>query len=59
MSELQAQQSALHDTTTVNLARVPCVTGKFCLNNEFLYIVAIGNPERNMRKASHCGSKQQ
>jgi len=22
-------------------------------------IVAIGNPERHMRKASHCGSKQQ
>jgi len=21
--------------------------------------VAIGNPERHMRKASHCGSKQQ
>jgi len=22
-------------------------------------VVAIGNPERHMRKASHCGSKQQ
>jgi len=22
-------------------------------------IVAIGNPEQHMRKASHCGSKQQ
>jgi len=23
------------------------------------HTVAIGNPERHMRKASHCGSKQQ
>jgi len=23
------------------------------------YFVAVGNPERHMRKASHCGSKQQ
>jgi len=23
------------------------------------HFVAIGNPERHMRKASHCGSKQQ
>jgi len=24
----------------------------------FLPILAIGNPERHVRKASHCGSKQ-
>jgi len=24
-----------------------------------VYTAAIGNPERHMRKASHCGSKQQ
>jgi len=24
-----------------------------------IYIVAIGKPERQVRKASHCGSKQQ
>jgi len=23
-----------------------------------MHTVAIGNPERHMRKASHCGSKQ-
>jgi len=28
-------------------------------NNDFLSSVAIGKPERNVRKASHCGSKQQ
>jgi len=27
--------------------------------NHYLRIVAIGSPERHMRRASHCGSKQQ
>jgi len=27
--------------------------------DQHVCIVAIGNPERHMRKASHCGSKQQ
>jgi len=27
--------------------------------NKEVSSVAIGNPERHMRKASHCGSKQQ
>jgi len=30
-----------------------------CQNFGAEAIVAIGNPERHMRKASHCGSKQQ
>jgi len=29
------------------------------MNNFFHDIVAIGNPEQHMRKASHCGNKQQ
>jgi len=28
-------------------------------DNIFNDTVAIGNPERHVRKASHCGSKQQ
>jgi len=31
----------------------------FVLKCVLVNIVAIGNPERHMRKASHCGSKQQ
>jgi len=35
---------------------------KFCVHSWALRgvaTVAIGNPERQVRKASHCGSKQQ
>ena len=31
----------------------------FCDKYLMMYIVAIGNPERHVRKASHRGSKQQ
>jgi len=29
------------------------------INEKICSSVAIGNPERHMRKASHCGSKEQ
>jgi len=51
-----------------------CVCAIYTMHTAFMYVsmiwkeqvydvkcdtVAIGNPERHMRKASHCGSKQQ
>jgi len=35
------------------------VAQKYELNMDFQSTVAIGYPERHVRKASHCGSKQQ
>jgi len=32
---------------------------RFICVGRFVSTVAIGNPERHVRKASHCGSKQQ
>jgi len=35
------------------------LTTTFCLKDVDIAIVAIGKPERQLRKASHYGSKQQ
>jgi len=43
-------------------SHVLCVKGELRTTFTFWsqhHFVAIGNPERHMRKASHCGSKQQ
>ena len=34
-------------------------TAKITISHPTISIVAIGNPERHVHKASHCGSKQQ